>query len=66
MLFFLVEIVYEVIPVFYEGIEEALVQIFGEEARNAPVPEMLPGYLQMKWKCCTGGHQAARPQPSRF
>ncbi len=41
VLFFLVEIVYEVIPVFYEGIEEALVQIFGAEARNAPVPEML-------------------------
>ena len=41
VLFFLVEIVYEIVPTFYEGIEEALVQIYGDEARNAVVPEML-------------------------
>ncbi len=41
VLFFLVEIVYDVIPVFYEGIEEALVLIFGEAAQDAVVPEML-------------------------
>ena len=32
MLFFLVEIVYDVIPVFYEEIEESLVLIFGRGA----------------------------------
>jgi phosphoenolpyruvate carboxylase len=41
VLFFLVEVVYDVIPVFYEGIEEALVVVYGDEARNATVPEML-------------------------
>ena len=41
VLFFLVEIVYEIIPVFYEEIEESLVLIFGDEARQAKVPEML-------------------------
>jgi phosphoenolpyruvate carboxylase len=41
VLFFLVEIVYEIIPVFYEGIEEALVLIYGDAARDAAVPEML-------------------------
>ena len=41
VLFFLVEIVYDVIPVFYEEIEESLVLIFGDEARQAKVPELL-------------------------
>lgn len=41
VLFFLVEVVYDVIPAFYEGIEEALVAVYGEQARNARVPEML-------------------------
>ena len=41
VLFFLVEVVYDVIPVFYEGIEEALVVVYGDQARNTTVPEML-------------------------
>jgi phosphoenolpyruvate carboxylase len=41
VLFFLVEVVYDVIPAFYEGIEDALALIFGETARTVRVPEML-------------------------
>ncbi len=40
-LFFLVEVIYEVIPAFYEEIEEALRRVFGEEATAANVPEIL-------------------------
>ena len=38
VLFFLVEIVYDVIPIFYEEIEESLVLIFGDEARQREGP----------------------------
>ena len=41
VLFFLVEVVYDILPQFYEGIEDALLQVYGEEARGAHVPEIL-------------------------
>ncbi len=41
VLFFLVEVIYEVIPGFYEEIEEALRSVFGEGATGVHVPEML-------------------------
>jgi len=41
VLFFLVEVVYEVIPGFYEEVEAALRTVFGEPAANVHVPEML-------------------------
>ena len=41
VLFFLVEVVYDVIPAFYEGIEESLVLVYGEQARKVWVPEVL-------------------------
>ena len=42
VLFFLVEVVYDVIPAFYEGIEEALVAgLSATRPATRPVPEML-------------------------
>jgi phosphoenolpyruvate carboxylase len=41
VLFFLVEVIYEVIPAFYEEVERALAKVFGEEAAAVRVPEML-------------------------
>ena len=41
VLFFLVEVIYEVIPGFYEEVESALRTVFGEEAAAMHVPEML-------------------------
>jgi phosphoenolpyruvate carboxylase len=41
VLFFLVEVIYKVIPVFYEEIEATLVRVYGEEARGAAVSELL-------------------------
>jgi len=41
VLFFLVEVIYEVIPGFYEEVEAALVAAFGEAAARVRVPEML-------------------------
>jgi phosphoenolpyruvate carboxylase len=41
VLFFLVEVVYEVIPAFYEEVEAALHSVFGEAAARVQVPEML-------------------------
>jgi phosphoenolpyruvate carboxylase len=41
VLFFLVEVVYEVIPAFYEELETALVSVFGEAAATVRVPELL-------------------------
>ncbi|RPI11920.1 MAG: phosphoenolpyruvate carboxylase, partial [Lysobacterales bacterium] len=41
VLFFLVEVIYEVIPAFYEEIEAALVNVYGEGAAEQHVPEML-------------------------
>jgi phosphoenolpyruvate carboxylase len=41
VLFFLVEVIYEVIPSFYEELETALVNVFGPAALEARVPELL-------------------------
>ncbi|MBP9592865.1 MAG: phosphoenolpyruvate carboxylase [Steroidobacteraceae bacterium] len=41
VLFFLVEVVYAVIPAFYEEVEGALARVFGEAAASIVVPEML-------------------------
>lgn len=41
VLFFLVEVIYEVIPGFYEEIEDALRTVFGEAAAAVRVPELL-------------------------
>jgi phosphoenolpyruvate carboxylase len=41
VLFFLVEVIYEVIPGFYEEIEGALQTVFGEAASTVRVPELL-------------------------
>jgi phosphoenolpyruvate carboxylase len=41
VLFFLVEVIYEVIPGFYEEIEAALRDVYGEAAAGVQVPEML-------------------------
>jgi phosphoenolpyruvate carboxylase len=41
VLFFLVEVIYEVIPGFYEEIEDALRTVFGAAAAGVSVPELL-------------------------
>jgi len=41
VLFFLVEVIYEVIPGFYEEIEDALQSVFGAAAATVRVPELL-------------------------
>ena len=41
VLFFLVEVIYDIVPAFYEGIETALIKVFGDEAANVRVPEVL-------------------------
>jgi len=41
VLFFLVEVIYEVIPGFYEEIEDALRTVFGDAAAAVQVPELL-------------------------
>ncbi len=41
VLFFLVEVIYEVIPAFYEEIEVALKSVFGEQAAAMRVAELL-------------------------
>jgi phosphoenolpyruvate carboxylase len=41
VLFFLVEVIYEVIPGFYEEIEDALRAVFGDAAAGVRVPELL-------------------------
>jgi phosphoenolpyruvate carboxylase len=41
VLFFLVEVIYEVIPGFYEEVEAALTTVFGEASAAVHVPEML-------------------------
>jgi phosphoenolpyruvate carboxylase len=40
-LYFLAEVIYEVIPSFYEEIERALVAVYGAEAEGLIVPEVL-------------------------
>ena len=41
VLFFLVEVIYKVIPFFYEEIERALVKVYGDAARGVEVPELM-------------------------
>ena len=41
MLFFLAEILYRIVPVFYEEIEAALEQVYGADARERELPEIL-------------------------
>jgi len=41
VLFFLVEVIYEVIPAFYEEIEAALAKVFGDGSAVPRVAEML-------------------------
>jgi phosphoenolpyruvate carboxylase len=41
VLFFLVEVIYEIIPAFYEEVETALIKTFGEAARGVRAPPML-------------------------
>lgn len=41
VLFFLVEVIYEVIPAFYEEIEGALLKVYGEAVASVTVPEVL-------------------------
>jgi phosphoenolpyruvate carboxylase len=41
VLFFLVEVIYDVIPLFYEAIEESLAVVYGDEAHRVRVPEVL-------------------------
>ncbi len=41
VLFFLTDVLYRVIPPFYEDIENALVRVYGEEAASVTVPNFL-------------------------
>ncbi|MGI9246422.1 MAG: phosphoenolpyruvate carboxylase, partial [Steroidobacteraceae bacterium] len=41
VLFFLVEVVYEIIPLFYEAIEESLAAVYGEAAHDVWLPDIL-------------------------
>ncbi|MDH4109581.1 MAG: phosphoenolpyruvate carboxylase [Gammaproteobacteria bacterium] len=41
VLFFLTDVIYRVIPPFYEDIESAAVRVFGDEARSLVVPDFL-------------------------
>jgi phosphoenolpyruvate carboxylase len=41
VLFFIAEVLYKIVPTFYEEIEAALEQVYGLEARQREVPEML-------------------------
>lgn len=41
VLFFLVEVIYEVLPLFYEAIEASLAFVYGEAAHDVWIPELL-------------------------
>lgn len=41
VLFFLVEILFQIVPVFYEEVSAALVKVYGPEAREFELPEIL-------------------------
>jgi phosphoenolpyruvate carboxylase len=41
VLFFIGEILFQIVPIFYEEIEAALEQVYGEEARSLDLPEIL-------------------------
>lgn len=41
VLFFLVEVLFQIVPVFYEEISAALVKVYGPEARDFEIPDIL-------------------------
>lgn len=41
VLFFVVEVIYKIIPVFYEEIEAAALRVYGDDARNFEAPEII-------------------------
>jgi phosphoenolpyruvate carboxylase len=41
VLFFIAEVLYQIVPIFYEELEAALEQVYGPEAREIDVPEIL-------------------------
>ena len=41
MLFFIAEVLFNIVPTFYEEIEAALEQVYGPEARERELPEIL-------------------------
>lgn len=41
VLFFIAEVLYQIVPIFYEEIEAALAKIYGPEATNFELPEIL-------------------------
>src|SRR5512135_453576 len=41
VLFFLVEVVYDIIPAFYEGIEQSLALVYGDAAHEVDIAEVL-------------------------
>jgi phosphoenolpyruvate carboxylase len=41
MLFFLTDVIYRVIPPFYEELDSSLAEAYGEEARNISIPNLL-------------------------
>ena len=41
VLFFIGEILFQIVPIFYEEIEAALAQVYGDEARTFDLPEIL-------------------------
>ena len=55
MLFFLTDVLYRMIPPFYEGLEEALVTIYGSAARRIRVPVLV------RFGSWVGGDMAAHP-----
>ena len=56
VLFFVVEVIYKVIPFFYEEIENALEKIYGAAAREIEVPEII------RFGSWVGGDMDANPE----
>ena len=56
VLFFVVEVIYKVIPFFYEEIENALEKIYGPAARDIEVPEII------RFGSWVGGDMDANPE----
>ena len=55
LLFFLADVLYRMIPPFYEGLEEALVTVYGSAARRIRVPVLV------RFGSWVGGDMAAHP-----
>ncbi len=56
VLFFVVEVIYKVIPFFYEEIENALEKIYGAAARDFEIPELI------RFGSWVGGDMDANPE----